>query len=337
MRLLLFFVVFLTTYFYLPAQSLVWDKQAPDALQNSQRLIVVLLDPTDLTDDKKLLKNKAFIKAYENYTNAFNDMLRQTVPAHWRLTKQVDFLTPVEVIGLRGRATATELEQTLVLHFPTVKNNYMLAVKKLGKKALGTFDPQNHRIKNDVGQPIYFHTLNYMTRFSENAVYGGPSFALCAFNGNQSFISTSELSFAVQNMQDLLRKQVEGGCKEPYCNTYDKSNKAKFTMKTLLIPQEFVENAKNGKRTITNEELDDAFSIPWKIVTWKEIDEAVAKQDATKAVLFSTTYQTAGPQYGTYFWAVDAGDGRTILGYSTPGPVAMFPDLTKDSALNFKL
>lgn len=321
MRLFLFLAVFLTVCSCLPAQTLVWDKHASEALQNSQRLVVVLLDPTDLTTDKKLLKNKALLKAYENYTTAFNDMLRQTVPAHWRLTKQIDFLTPVEVIGLRGRATAAELEQTLVLHFPTVKNNFLLAAQKLKKGQLAVFDTDKHRIKTDVGQAIYLHALHYMTRFAENSVYAGPSFALCTFDGNQGFVASSELSFALENMQDLLRKQAEGGCKEPYCNTYEAANKAKLTTKTLLIPQEFVETAKNGKRTITNEELNNAFTMPWKLATWKEIDEAMVKQDATKAVLFSTRYTTAGPQYGTYFWAVDVLDARTIMGYSPPGPL----------------
>lgn len=318
MRLFLLLAVFLTACTCLPAQTLVWDKHASEALQNSQRLVVVLLDPTDLTTDKKLLKNKALLKAYENYTTVFNDMLRQTVPAHWRLTKQVDFLTPVEVIGLRGRATVTELEQTLVLHFPMVKNNFLLAAQKLKKSQLAAFDPDKHRIKTDVGQAIYLHSLHYMTRFAENAVYAGPSFALCTFDGNQSFVSSSELAFSVENMQDMLRKLVEGGCKEPYCNTFDGANKRKLTTKTLLIPQEFVETAKNGKRTITDETLNNAFSMPWKLATWKEIDEAVAKQDATQAVLFSTRYTTAGPQYGTCFWAVDALDARTVLGFSAP-------------------
>ena len=318
MRFIFFLAVFLMACSFLPAQTLVWDKHASDALQNSQRLVVVLLDPTDLTTDKKLLKNKALFKAYENYTTVFNDMLRQTVPAHWRLTKQIDFLTPVEVIGLRGRATASELEQTLVLHFPKVKNNFLLAAQKLKKSQLAAFDTDKHRIKTDAGQAIYLHSLNYMTRFAENAVYAGPSFALCTFDGTQGFISASELAFAVENMQDLLVKQSKGLCNQPYCWNFDAANKNKLTTKTLLIPQEFVETAKNGKRTITDAELNNAFSMPWKLATWKEIDEAVAKQDATKAVLFSTRYTTAGPQYGTYFWAVDALDARTVLGFSTP-------------------
>lgn len=319
MQTKIFLTFLLSTFICLTqAQTLVWDQKADDALKNSKRLIVLLIDSTDLPNDKKIQKRADWVKAYEKYCTAFNTNIRKPVSDHWRLSKQIDFMSIDAAMKLRDKVSSKERESVLVLYFLNPEYNFMYATEKWSDEALSAFSPEKGKPEDDVTQPIYLFTLNNISRFDENEIFAAPVKALCTYTCNRWFVTPAELGFALENMQDALQLKAKGNG-ERYPAVFDASGKGKLAGKTLLIPEDFTVKAKGGKKTITDPVIQKAYPMPWRFAAWSEIDEAIRKKDPQYAVLFSTWFNETGKDYGTYFWAVDAADCRTILGYSTPG------------------
>jgi hypothetical protein len=316
------------------AQTQVWDRKAEDAVKNSKRLIVLLLDPTDLPNDKKFKKRPELVKAYEKYVGEFNEMIKSPIQAHWRLTKQVDFMPVRDLIAFRNKAGKQELGETLVLRFPMVEYNFMYATSSLSTEEVANFWAEKGRVDDDYVQNISLYNLRDVRPFSANSVTSGPNSFLAEYYCNRWFLTTAEIAFALENMQEVIQLKAKRTCDE-YCVVFDPANKGKLATKTLLIPAEYTVKAKNGKKTIDETELKSAYPWPWRFASVAEIAEAIAKKEADKAVLFSTQYLPTGPLFGTYFWVVDAADARTILGYSTPGNLNVgVGTVAKENGLN---
>lgn len=120
-------------------------------------------------------------------------------------------------------------------------------------------------------------------------------------------------------MQASVLATAKEGNQFIFCLNVGNENKGKLMGKTLLIPEEYTVKMATGKKTITEADIKKNYPGTWRFASYKEIDEAIAKKDASTAVLFSTTHLIANNDGGTYFWAVDAMDANTILAYSTPG------------------
>lgn len=310
----LFFVLAYITQ----AQTLVWDKNADDAIKNSKRLIVLQVDPTDLPDDKKIQKRKDWVHAFEKYCADFNAGIEKPIRDHWRLTKQVDFMSIDAAMKLREKMPGKERASVLVLYFLNPEYNFMYATGKLSAEELSAFTVEKGKPEDDVTQPVYLFTLDNISRFDENEIFAAPAKALCTYSCNRWFVTPGEMAFVVENMQDMLQVKAKGN-RERYHANFENANKGKLAGKTLLIPEDYTIKAKGNKKTISDQAIKKAYPMPWRFASWKEIDAAIDQKDQQYAVLFSTWFNETGTDYGTYFWAVDATDARTILGYSTPG------------------
>lgn len=300
------------------AQTFVWDKKAEDAIKNSTRLIVLMVDSTDLPDDKKIQKRKDWVKAYEKHCANLNSQIIKSVRDHWRLTKQLDFMSIDEAMKLRDKIPAKERASVLVLYFLNPEYNFMYATEMLSTEELNGFTLEKGNPNDDVTQPVYLFTLDKVSRFDENEIFAAPANALCTYTCNRWVVTQAELAFAIENMQDMLQIKAKGN-RERYHVAFEDVNKGKLEKKTLLIPEDYTIKAKGNKKIISDLMLKTAYPMPWRIATWSEIDTAIEKKDQQYAVLFSTWFNETGTHYGTYFWAVDASDARTIVGYSTPG------------------
>lgn len=299
-------------------QTLAWDKKADNAIKNSKQLIVLMVDSTDLPDDKKIQKRKDWVKAYGKYCADFNAKIINPVRDHWRLTKQIDFMTIDAAMKYRSKISAKERESVLVLYFLTPEYNFMYATEKLSPEELNHFTPEMGKPNDEVTQPVYLFTLDNVSRFDENEIFAAPASALCTYPCNRWFVTPAELAFALENMQDVLLLKAKGN-RERYPAAFEAGNKGKLAEKTLLIPEDYTVKVKGGKKTVGDVAIKKAYPFPWRFASLAEIDDVIEKKDQQYAVLFSTWFNETGPDYGTYFWAVDASDAHTILGYSTPG------------------
>jgi len=316
--LFLFSILFFTCQ--TQAQTLVWSKKADDALEESKRLIVILANPDDVPQDSKTQKRKFMLRAYEKYVAAFNEMIQEPIRSHWTLTKKVEFMTVGEVLALLKKADSKQKNQILVMWFPGMSERFLAATANMTSDDVIDLTPEKVKAPTDRTQSIFVYRLSamFVDPEDENTLGAGENFALASYKCNRWWISKSDLIFSMENAQELLRAKAKGEGRSRDFISFDESNKSKLATKTLLIPTEYTVD-KAGKKTITESELKKAYPWPWRFATPAEINDAIDKKDATLAVLIGTDFSYDTNNMGTYFWAVDASDARTILGYSTPG------------------
>lgn len=302
------------------AQTLVWSKKAEDALEESKRLIVMLVNPGDVPKDDKTQKRKFMLRAYEKYVASFNEMIQEPIPSHWTLTKKIEFMTVGEVLALRKKADSKQKDQILIMWFPGMSDRFFDVTASMTSDDVIDFSPEKVKPPTDRTQNIFVYRLSaiFVDPTDENSLGAGENFALASYKCNRWWVSKSDLIFCMENAQELLRSKAKGESRSRDFISFDEANKGKLAGKTLLIPTEYTVD-KKGKKTITEAELKKAYPWPWRFATPAEINEALDKKDATLAVLVGTEFSYDTNNMGTYFWAVDASDARTILGYSTPG------------------
>jgi hypothetical protein len=301
------------------SQTVVWAKKASAAVSDTKRLIVLQLDSTDLPDVKKYKKRTDLVKLYQSYTRKFNEMIKTPILAHWQLCPKVDFMSMKDFLAFRRTATPKDKKETLVLLFESPEYQFMYALEKLPPAALANLEFEKVVSDDDYIQPISLFNLETVRPFDENEIAAAPSTALARIEVNRWYLNPSDIAFAVENMQTSLLSTANESNQFLFCVNFYNSDKGKLSIKTLLIPEAYTVKMSSGKKTITEADIKENYPWPWRFATNKEIDEAIEKKDATTAVLLSTTNLIANNDGGTYFWAVDAKDARTILGYSNPG------------------
>ncbi len=314
-------LLFLLASYSAQAQTLLWDKKADNVIEQSKRLIVVLIDSTDLPNDKKFKKNPDLIRAYGKHVVQFNQMIQAPIREHWRLTEQIDFMTVQEFAAFKNKASTKDEKETLVMVFNIVNYQFLDASIHLSKEDITTFTVEKGRPDYDSKQSVWLFALKNVRPYQGNQILPYPSFFSCraAYENNRWYLTTADLSFAVENIQDMLALYAKGERNLAYM-AFDPANRGKLAEKTLVIPADFLVQAKDGKTTITEAEIKKSYPWPWRVATLAEIDSAILHKDAGLAILCSTRLShSAVVANGCYFWAVDAADARTILGYSTPG------------------
>jgi hypothetical protein len=128
------------------------------------------------------------------------------------------------------------------------------------------------------------------------------------------------LAFALNNMQEhIASRAADKKTKTSKADIAPRQIKA-LQGKTLLIPEAFTQIWKKDelKVDVTASDLKGNYPFAFKVVRQEEIDRVMRAQDKQYAVLVRTYWPrvwNSGPK-GMYYWAIDAGDGKTILSYS---------------------
>jgi len=319
------------------AQSFANPTLASKILANpSSRLIVLYQKPLDILEIKEYRKNPEMAAWYKAGMDSVNNLWKSVVRTHWKLHSNIEFMS-LDEFQKNLRSLKDLKESPLVLAYKQVHHgiNAELTAPRNNKASFKP-DVYEHSWFDTQWYGIGLFTLNkgawpsgeqddsyyeeMTSHWKSCTIY---STAALYYAGHW-FPNYADLVFGLNNIQATLQLRAKDGKFSNSDQLRPPAQTEILKQKTLLIPLNCLQtkdNKGNLIQDVPEEEVQKSYPYPFKIVSKKEIDAAVQAKDARFAVLLQSSWPGV-PGTGkkdVQFWAVDAADGRSILGGAVSG------------------
>ena len=331
---LLFNCCFLAYSAGLNAQSYADPALSAEVLNNpSYQLYVVVQKPVDANELRPFKKNPGLDKQYYTAMDSLNKNWKDAVSAHWKLHKKPQYVSVDELLQLQKSMSKEERAKVLVLAYSNVEERIRSELEERVIRKLPLVFKANetslyYEARTDVGL-YHLERLKKVAIAADNNYYRSLSetwkeciipVSCVTYQIANWYPGYSDLAFALVNMQECITQRAAD--KKAKTSKKDIAPKQIKLLegKTLLIPEAFTQIWKKDelKVDVPESEITKNYPFPARVVRQEEIDRVMRAQDKKYAVLVRTYWPRvwdSGPK-GMYYWAIDAGDGKTILSYT---------------------
>ncbi len=272
---------------------------------------------------------------YKAAMDSVNNLWKSVVKTHWKLHSKIEFMSLNEF--QQNLKSLKELKESpVVLAYKQVHHgiNAELTAPRNDKSAFkpdiyahSWFETQWYGIglfivdkDRAVGETDDSYYEEMTSKWKSCTIY---STAALYYPGHW-FPNYADLVFALNNIQTTLPLRAKDGKFKNSDQLQPPARTEILKQKILLIPLNCLQSKDNKGNLIQDvpeEEIQKSYPYPFKIVSKKEIDAAVQAKDTRFAVLLQSSWPGVpgtGPK-NVQFWAVDAADGRSILGSAVSG------------------
>jgi hypothetical protein len=247
------------------------------------RPLLLMLEEEDPKVISKLSKNSAELESYKNEIKRVNEELTAIVNKFWSFNDLPTIKTKTEINKLKGEKN----KQYAVLSLNRVKvtswakdGAYRYAIDS---KVIATMFID--LIENlDKGNPVYYQNLPNV------------------------FPTQGDMALGIQMMQNFLQARLDGKKRNEISDEANE-NKSLLVGKTLLIDREDI------KTGLTQAQIKEAYPYAFKVVSYKEIEDAILERDKNYAIVQIIPLMVGVPANAHI--VINTEDGKS-MGYYAP-------------------